>query len=137
MLSPVRLSTSMASAFAPTDDDFAVNLHLSKRSRWARDLAERHTAARPDARWNVDEKWRTTVAEGGPCPEWVLVRPVVQEPRAVERQHGALCFSNDRFAGEFTIGRDEQHPLDRLRRRAARLNYSFSAIASAPRFAMR
>jgi hypothetical protein len=114
-----------------------VNLHLSKRSRWARDLAERHTAARPDARWNVDEKWRTTVAEGGPCPEWVLVRPVVQEPRAVERQHGALCFSNDRFAGEFTIGRDEQHPLDRLRRRAARLNYSFSAIASAPRFAMR
>ena len=56
------------------------------------DIAERHTAARPDARSNVDEKWCTTVAEGEPCPEVVLVRLVVQEPRAVDRQHGALFY---------------------------------------------
>ena len=44
---------------------------------------------RPHADSNTDKRWGLTVAEAGRVLS-VLMRPVVQEPRAVDRQHGAF-----------------------------------------------
>ena len=44
---------------------------------------------RPHADSNTDKRWGLTVAEAGSVLS-VLMRPVVQEPRAVDRQHGAF-----------------------------------------------